>query len=223
MFEYLMPFLFMPSADGSLLGVSAKSVIRAQIRAAARTGKPWGVSECAYHAFDHDLNYQYRAFGVSALAISDSSDGNVVSPYAACLALCAEPRRAAENLLALSGEGLRGEYGFYESKDYQNGDAGDVVFCYMSHHQGMALCALANALTGRRISEIFMSGARERALETLLNEKPFARPRLFGATEAKPAAPEALRAKNTLSDMARTVRGSSRHDGMILFGGDSTA
>ena len=70
-----------------------------------------------------------------------------------------DPIAAAANLHRLERDGVRGEFGFFESVDYSSrdsdgtiaaehsaGDGGTVVQAYMSHHQGMMLVALANVL-----------------------------------------------------------------------------
>ncbi len=226
MFEYMMPFIFMPSAAGSLLGVSARSAVLAQIRGGGLEGRPWGVSECAYRAFDASLNYQYRAFGVPELAISRSYAGNVVAPYATLLALSVSPSRAFENIPALSQSGLRGEFGMYESIDYSRSDSGEIVFSYMTHHQGMALCAMCNALTGDRLHSYFMKGAREKALETLLNEKPFAAPRLFRrsrVSDSSPASGDKQRARRAAQGTSRSANPKIAYDGHLLFGAEACA
>ena len=41
----------------------------------------------------------------------------------------------------------------------------------MAHHQGMALCAIANALTGGVLERTFEKDPRVRAIEPLLEEK----------------------------------------------------
>ena len=176
MFEYLMPEILMPAPAMSLAGTSCRAAIRAQIRHGQRRGRPWGVSESGYHAFDGGMSYQYRAFGLSELALDGTNaPGNVVAPYAAALALPLLPREACDNLRAMSRLGWRGEFGFYEAADYQRpGPDGvpEIVRSHMAHHQGMALCALCNALTGGSIARDFMEGPRMRALSILLEERP---------------------------------------------------
>ncbi len=226
MFEYMMPFIFMPSAAGSLLGVSARSAVSAQMRDGGLDGRPWGVSECAYRAFDAALNYQYRAFGVPELAISRSYAGNVIAPYATLLALSVSPDRAFENIPVLTSSGLRGEFGMYEAIDYSRSDTGEVVYSYMTHHQGMALCAMCNALTGDRLQMYFMNGARERAVETLLNEKPFAAPRLFRrarAFERSPISGDKQRALRAAQGTSRSASPRNAYDGHLLFGAEACA
>lgn len=223
MFEYMMPFLFMPSATKTLLGVSARGAVGAQIRDGERRRRPWGVSESAYRAFDAAMNYQYRAFGIAELALSGTDEGGVIAPYACMLALPAAPERAAQNLQEMTAQGLRGEFGYYEALDERRENEGGVVFSYMSHHQGMALCALCNALTGGRLNQYFMRAPRERALSVLLNEKPFARPPLFRRPVSNaPASEESARARRLLRGAARTAFAGSGQ-GHLLFGQDACA
>ncbi len=67
MFEYLMPLLVMPTYDHTLLDQTYHAVVSRQMEYGRQHGVPWGVSECGYNAFDLNLNYQYRAFGVPGL------------------------------------------------------------------------------------------------------------------------------------------------------------
>jgi len=171
MFEYLMPFLFLPSAKGTLFSQTAKGVIALQEKNSA--GNIWGISESGYMSFDGELNYQYKAFGIGELALSGEGTRKVISPYAAVLALPLEKRKAVENLISMRERKLIGEYGFYEAIDFTASESGETVFSFMSHHQGMALCALTNALTDNALQKIFMEDAKEEALRPCLNEKPF--------------------------------------------------
>ncbi len=223
MFEYMMPFLLMPSAARTLLGTSARGAVGAQIREGERRRRPWGVSESAYRAFDAAMNYQYRAFGIAELALSGTDESGVIAPYACMLALPAAPERAAQNLRELTAQGLRGEFGYYEALDARRENEGGVVFSYMSHHQGMALCALCNALTGGCLNRYFMQAPRERALSVLLNEKPFARPPLLRRPAASaPVSEESARARRLLHGTVRTAFAGSGQ-GHLLFGSDACA
>ena len=74
--------------------------------------------------------------------------------------------------------GWRGAWGFYEAADYlRPGEDGApaLVKSHMAHHQGMALCALCNALTGNSLRRDFMALPRARALSLLLEERPATR------------------------------------------------
>jgi hypothetical protein len=71
-------------------------------------GVPWGISESGYHAFDSNMNYQYRAFGVPGLAFKrGQGDDLVVAPYASLLALPIRPRGVLENLERFKTVGAR--------------------------------------------------------------------------------------------------------------------
>ena len=84
MFEYLMPVLFTRT-----FGIPC-SIKPAGTRCRGKsnmTGKriPWGISESAYSAMDSHQIYQYRAFGVPALALNPVlEEAPVVAPYASC-------------------------------------------------------------------------------------------------------------------------------------------
>lgn len=170
MFEYLMPELLMKAPALSLLGQSVRGTVAAQMAG----GKPWGVSESGYHGVDQQMYYQYRAFGLKALALSGSVTSGVVSPYAAALALSVAPSAAADNLKQMEKLGWRGNLGFYEAADMlhpRRDGSPAVVMSHMAHHQGMMLCAICNALADDRLVGAFMSDPRARALSLLLEER----------------------------------------------------
>src|SRR5205823_1124464 len=154
MFEYLMPLLFTQMHENSLLDRACHDAVRCQIAYAQQSSVPWGISESAFSALDRHNVYQYRAFGVPALALKrGQEDDLVVAPYAAALALGVEPAAAAKNLrklATLGGSALLSDYGYYEAIDYSRqtqpgGGAGIIIRCYMVHHQGMSLPALAGS------------------------------------------------------------------------------
>ena len=172
-FEYLMPELFMPAPALSLLGESVRRAVRAQIARGRSKGRPWGVSESGMYAFDAALNYQYRAFGLRELALSGSARDDVAAPYACALAAAVAPEAVAENLREMRRRGWWDEWGLIEAADYLRSDGAEdpaLVRSHMAHHQGMALCALCNALTGGSLAGDFMGGPGARALSLLLEE-----------------------------------------------------
>ncbi|MBR6219861.1 MAG: hypothetical protein IKQ80_04810, partial [Clostridia bacterium] len=174
MFEYLMPELFLEEPRLSLLGEGVRAAVRAQMAHGRRRSRPWGVSESGYCAVDAALNYQYRAFGLPALALDGEAEAGVVAPYASMLAAMVVPKAAARNLDHMRALGWTGDWGLYEAADYLRPDrAGgpSLVLSHMAHHQGMALCALCNALTGNSLRRDFMGLPRARALSLLLEER----------------------------------------------------
>lgn len=176
MFEYLMPIIFTGSVYMSAAGESAENAVYVQ-QLCARRGMPWGVSESGYYAFDANMLYQYRAFGERRLALCPyREEESVAAPYASMLALMTDPNEAAANLRRLEAIGARGKYGFYEAVDFTARRLPDncdmkTVESYMAHHQGMALCAAANALKDNCISRLFLANAYARAANTLLEER----------------------------------------------------
>jgi len=179
MFEYLMPLLFNQTHENSLLDRACYDAVRCQIAYARQNRVPWGISESAFSALDRHNVYQYRAFGVPALALKRGQEEDlVVAPYAAALALGVEPAAAMKNLrrLALSDHSsLLGDYGYYDAIDYSRraepgGAAGIIIHCYMVHHQGMSLLAYDNALNDNAMRRRFHSDPRIRATEPLLHE-----------------------------------------------------
>ena len=179
MFEYLMPLLFTQTHENSLLDRACYDAVRCQVGYARQNRVPWGISESAFSALDRHNVYQYRAFGVPALALKrGQEDDLVIAPYATALALGVEPAAAMKNLRRLANLGdstLLGDYGYYEAIDYSrrtelDGAAGIIIHCYMVHHQGMSLLAYGNALHDNAMRRRFHSDPRIRATEPLLHE-----------------------------------------------------
>ncbi|EJF80302.1 cyclic beta-1,2-glucan synthetase [Bartonella doshiae] len=73
MFEYLMPSLVTCEPIGSLLDQTNRLIIHHQIQYAHKKRLPWSISEAAFNARDHLMNYQYANF------VPQTSDFNVVS------------------------------------------------------------------------------------------------------------------------------------------------
>jgi cyclic beta-1,2-glucan synthetase len=179
MFEYLMPLLFTKMHENSLLDRACQDAVRCQIAYAGQNSVPWGISESAFSALDRHNVYQYRAFGVPALALKRGQENElVVAPYAAALALGLQPAAAVKNLrklATLADSALLGDYGYYEAIDYSRrteprGAAGIIIHCYMVHHHGMSLLAYDNALHDNVMRRRFHSDPRVGATEPLLHE-----------------------------------------------------
>jgi cyclic beta-1,2-glucan synthetase len=182
MFEYLMPVLFVRSFPGSLLDRACQQAVEKQIEYGRAENLPWGISESAFSSLDIHQVYQYRAFGVPALALKRETEPcQVVAPYATMLALMIDPPSAIDNLRRLESLGLGGPMGLYEAIDFSRekspeGDRGVIVYTYMAHHQGMSLIALDNVLHGDAMECRFHAEPRVRAFESLLFERvPIAR------------------------------------------------
>ncbi|MGG7078850.1 GH36-type glycosyl hydrolase domain-containing protein [Clostridium sardiniense] len=119
MFEYFMPNLLMKSYKGTLLDLTYRSVIKAQIAFARKKKVPWGISESAYYQFDIGENYQYKAFGVPGIGLKRGlEDEIVVSPYSTLMVLPWAKDRCIENLKLLESQGALGRYGFIEAIDF---------------------------------------------------------------------------------------------------------
>lgn len=177
MFEYLMPALIMQEPAHSLLEQSNRAVVRTQIAHGRARNTPWGVSESAYNARDLAFNYQYSNFGVPGLGLKRGlGDNIVISPYATALGAMVWPKAAARNFRDLAALGARGRFGFYEAVDFtpqrlQHGKRSEIVHSYMAHHQGMTICALANALCDGLLRTRFHAEPMIRAAELLLQER----------------------------------------------------
>ena len=223
MFEYLMPELLLRSCPNTLAGQSRQGVVACQMAAGRALNRPWGVSESGYYAFDLQLNYQYRAFGLPDLALSGTAVQDVVAPYAAALALAEAPEAAADNLRRMCEMGWSGEFGMYEAADYMHLDAGHrprIVRSHMAHHQGMILCAICNALRDNVFSRSLMEIPEARALRLLLQEKGWERriPRRRGEIlfRVEPR-------MKPVSGFARNGRKNCLADTQLLHGGSTTA
>ena len=205
MFEYLMPLLIMKSYDYTLLSETYRSVVDMQCAWGEQRHLPWGISESGYFAFDLQMNYQYKAFGVPGLGMkSGLVRETVISPYATCLALPVKPHAAVINLQRLEKMGAFGHYGFFEAVDYtkarlHNGKKKRVVRSYMAHHQGMILASILNALTNGQLQELFHRNTCVKATELLLKEKVPPRSITMDFAEKPPE-------KQTFAEEIRAVR-----------------
>jgi cyclic beta-1,2-glucan synthetase len=179
MFEYLMPAIWMRVYPNTLLERAVTAAVQAQRAYADDLGIPWGISESACFALDDCGNYQYHAFGIPQLAIHKGEhEGPVVSPYSTCMALTVDAAAALRNLRKLEHKRALGAYGFYEALDYNPARVHsrlrrfELVRCWMVHHQGMSLLAIANFLQDEVVQRWFHSHPRVQATELLLQEKP---------------------------------------------------
>jgi cyclic beta-1,2-glucan synthetase len=180
-FEYLMPSLWMRSFPNTLLERSRAASVRSQQRYGEKKAVPWGISESSYAKLDDAGVYGYYAFGLPHLALHKSEvDALVISPYSTMLAIGVDPEAALKNLQQMRRLGWLGAYGFYESADFSASrrrlwrNRPQIVHCWMAHHQGMSLLALANFLHGNIVQRWFHAEPRVQASELLLHEKPVA-------------------------------------------------
>lgn len=185
MFEYLMPGLFMRTYRRTVWENTYRASVRRQIAYARQRGVPFGISESGYYAFDYQMNYQYRAFGVPGLGFRHGLEQDlVVAPYATILALAWARRRGMTDLQWLERLGARGKYGYYEAVDFTaerlpRGRTHAVIRSFMAHHQGMSLLALGNMLTPHNALARFHQDKRVQAASLLLQERLPARPRII--------------------------------------------
>ena len=177
MFEYLMPNLVFKEYEGSVYSETAKAAVLQHMKYAQEAGIPWGISESQYYRFDLNSNYQYKAFGVPKIRLQPVRKNSlVVAPYATLLALDIASQECIENLKDLQGLGAFGEFGFYESIDFNVPSSIDmtpycIVRSYMAHHQGMNLVAINNYLHHGIMKARFHSEAMIKSAEVLLEEK----------------------------------------------------
>ncbi|WP_313998015.1 GH36-type glycosyl hydrolase domain-containing protein [uncultured Paenibacillus sp.] len=177
MFEYMMPWLLMRTYRNTIWDSTYRGVVKRQIEYARERGVPFGVSESGYYAFDYQMNYQYRAFGVPGLGFKRGLEQDLVlAPYATVMALPFAMRDGLRDLLRMEKLGARGPYGFYEAIDFTpgrmpEGETCKVIRSFMAHHQGMSLLTLANMLLPGKMYDYFHRDKRVRAAELLLIER----------------------------------------------------
>ncbi len=204
MFEYLMPVLWMRSHPNTLLDRAIRSAVRVQEAYGKRHRVPWGISEAAYRKTDLEGNYQYSAFGVPGLALNVARSGSlVVSAYSSCLALMVDPVNSLQNLVRMKGKGWLTGYGFYESVDYTESARrgflprrGEVIRCWMAHHEGMSLTAICNVLHDWPFQRWFHAERLVQASELILQEKPV---RSKPVTDSRPRRVLSLRGRAPVS------------------------
>lgn len=176
-FEYLMPRLMLKNPSRGLLSQSCEGAIQQQMRIGAEHDIPWGVSESGYAQLDPQGNYQYYAFGVPRLGLKwDQGERLVVSAYSSALALPFRPKEVVRNFTRLIDLDASGRFGLFEAIDFGTAQQSprsppEIVRSYMSHHQGMILVAISNALTGDRMVERFHDYPPIASAEYLLYER----------------------------------------------------
>ncbi|WP_425277562.1 GH36-type glycosyl hydrolase domain-containing protein [Bartonella florencae] len=176
-FEYLMPSLVMHEPLKSLLDQTHRLIIRHQIKYAHKRGLPWGISEAAFNARDHLMNYQYANFGVPSLGLQRGLSRNaVIAPYASLLAAQYVPHKAVNNLKRLRDFGTLGTYGYYDSIDFtasrvKTGEKYAVVRNYYAHHHGMSILAVDNVIFQGRMRDRFHRDPIIEAVQLLLQER----------------------------------------------------
>ncbi|MFN7027215.1 MAG: GH36-type glycosyl hydrolase domain-containing protein, partial [Pseudorhizobium sp.] len=173
----LMPPLVMQERQGGILNQTNNLVVKEQIAHGRRLGTPWGISEAAFNARDHLLNYQYTNFGVPTLGLKRGLGQHaVIAPYASILASQYDPLAAIENLGRLEALGAMGRYGFHDAVDFTPtrvpaGSRCAVVYNYYAHHHGMSIAAVANVVFNGYLRELFHADPVIEAAELLLQEK----------------------------------------------------
>ena len=173
MFEFYMPNLFLPAPKGSLSSEALCFCLYCQRKKAK--GRPFGVSESAFHSFDGKMSYKYKANGVQSLSIKRGMDEDyIVSPYSSFLTLTVSPKHSMKNLSRFLKMRMYDEYGFFEAVDFtseKNKGAFSVIRSYMAHHTGMSIISVANLLNWQCMQRRFMADSRMNGAKSLLEEK----------------------------------------------------
>lgn len=177
MFEFLMPQLFQKSYIGSLIAESCRMAVARQQEYGRQCNVPWGISESAFSSMAANHDYHYRSFGTPGIGLKRGLGKDlVISPYATMLAIEFDPRDAFENLMNLAKVDALGPFGFFEAVDYTKsrmpkGKQSLVVRCYMAHHHGMSILAMANLLLDGVVRRRFHEHPLGKAGELLLQER----------------------------------------------------
>lgn len=177
MFEYLMPWQLMKTFQATLWESTYKGVISKQIQYAHERNLPFGISESGFFAYDHQMNYQYQAFGVPDTGFKRGNEEEMVlAPYATIMALPFALSEGLTDLNRMTDLGARGKYGFYEAIDFTKKrlpeDSNyEIVKSFMAHHQGMSLLTIANLLLPTKMYDYFHRDKRVQSAELLLKER----------------------------------------------------
>lgn len=165
-FEYMMSSIFFKYYRGGMLYNSAKSVLRANIAYCKKMKLPfWGISESQYARVDEWGNYQYKAFGVPNISLTNERRIAVASPYSSMLFLPYFTKSVSKNVKNMCKMGLKGEDGLYEAYD------NEIIKTYMAHHQGMILASICSYFYPNSITKSFSSpDMRAAELRILLND-----------------------------------------------------
>lgn len=177
MFEYFMPALFTEHPVGSFSYEGLKVCLYTQKKKAQKQGIPYGISESCFYSIDPSFNYRYKAHGIKSLALKrDADEESVISPYCTFLTLPFDKKSALKNLRTLSSSyNAEGRYGFYEAVDFcekhLDGEEFQIVRCFMSHHIGMSIIAMANILSDDIFVKRFMKDPAMESGRSLLEER----------------------------------------------------
>ncbi|MBB3661037.1 cyclic beta-1,2-glucan synthetase [Rhizobium sp. BK650] len=221
MFEYLMPPLVMRERGGGILNQANNLIIVEQMNYGRKLGTPWGISEAAFNARDHNLNYQYANFGVPTLGLKRGLGHNaVIAPYASLLASQYYPEASLDNLQRLRKFGALGKFGFHDAVDFTptrvpEGKTCAVVYNYYAHHHGMSIAAVANVALNGHLRELFHSDPVIEAAELLLQEKaPRDIPIMRGKDESH--APASIH-DDLMRPVIRKITDPASHDRTLIF------
>jgi len=223
MFEYLLPALWMKSYPNTIFERSGQGAVRAQRNFTRRTSVPWGISESSCIDKNPDGFYRYHAFGVPGLAMNrPSTQELVISPYSTFLGLLVDAAGAAKNLRRMKEMGWMGAFGFFESADFTTSRVGEgkeyeLVRCWMAHHEGMIMLAVANVLCDSPMQRRFHDEPQVEATERLLHEKF---PRMWKLEKIDKAVTDA-HALLSLEQKQRLAEASAAHGQVGALGAEA--
>ena len=196
--DYALPALFLPCRRRSRWG---KTVRRAMVMhvAVSRQGI-FGLSRAASDAFDITLRSKQEPFGLDTLAAQSGVRQHVFAPYAAALSLPWTGKAAADCLRRMQAAAMFGPQGFFDSITVRSGGM-QPVQAYDAAHQGLFMCAVAEALCGA-ISRNFMKLPAAEAWTPVLHRplsSPAVLPKLLVTAQSSASpSPEVMRGASAL-------------------------
>lgn len=174
MSEYMLPSVFLPMVENTLLSQSSRLALKAQKK--RRLGGAYGLGASECYAFDPELNYVKQVSGVMQMALHSSVAADVLSPCASMLTLACDSFGAFRNLQRMQMMGLEGPLGLFEAADFNqsrtHGKPFRAVRSHTAKHQAMILCSICNALCDQYIVTLFSSLSCVQAHRLLLEELP---------------------------------------------------
>lgn len=190
MFEFFMPELLLDSKRGSLSYEALSFAVYCQKERGKKRRLPFGISESGFFSFDKELNFLYKPHGVQALALCGGMNKEyVISPYSTLLALSHSFSACMNNYMRLNQPRFsHSSYGLYEAIDMtaeRTGGGEGIVKSHMSHHMGMSLCGICNALTDNKLRQLFLSDPLMARGSELLEERIMTGERIMNTDNLK--------------------------------------
>ncbi len=156
--ESFLPALFLGKNDAlqAIYKAQRKQCVKRKIY--GKKISVFGQSESSYFAFDGEMQYCSKAFGIPKLAVYQTSKEDVIAPYASFLMLKESPDGMMENLEALESLGIYGKYGFYDAVDFEKSRVGKgyaKIQIYHAFHIGISFVCAADLIRQGQVQKRF--------------------------------------------------------------------